>query len=97
MSENQTDIDRLRMAPKEVFYVCSVLAGFFMQYYTLKSEIHEAILSQTTDKKITDMRFATLEASVFDLNTDSKDHENRLTSLEAILPNNITTRKHEDD
>lgn len=93
MSEN-TDIEKLRLAPKEVFYVVSVISGFFLQYYTLKMEIREAILSQTTDKKLVDMRFSQLESSVFSLRADVNDVDNRVTALEAILPQQPAIRPH---
>lgn len=89
-SKQNTDFENLRLAPKEVFYVVSVLSGFFLQYYTLKMEIREAILSQTTDKKITEVRISALESSVFQLKADCDNIVNRITTLEAILPQQPT-------
>lgn len=86
----ETDIEKLRLAPKEVFYIISVLGGFFLQYYTLKMEIRETMLSMTMDKKVSEMRFSQLEASVFDLKAHSENCDNRITALEAILPQQPT-------
>jgi hypothetical protein len=46
-----TGTDKPIFTFKELIYILGLASGFFIQYFTLKSEIHDAIVEQSFNKR----------------------------------------------
>lgn len=100
MSEN-TDIEKRRFTFNEVKML--VLGGAFLlsNWYITKqqseatfqntvNELRALISELKTGKEVQGVRLAFVESVVTDLTKDCRNYENRIASLEAILPTQPT-------
>ena len=100
MSEN-TDIEKRKFTFNELKMIVLGLAFLLTNWYITKeqsqatfqatiNELRALIAELKTGKEVQGVRLAFVEAVVTDLTKDCRNYENRIASLEAILPQQPT-------
>jgi hypothetical protein len=56
--------DKALFSFKDVVYLLTIASAFFIQYFTLKSEIHDAIVEQSFNKREMQEKIAAVEFRV---------------------------------
>ena len=51
MSETQSPTVKPLFSVKDVMYIITIIGGLAVQYYSLKAEIHDAVMEQSFNKR----------------------------------------------